>query len=158
MKKIYLIAVCVLFTVASKAQSNTDEITFLQSAYGMQKRDLIAAHMKIDEAQKATFWKLYDEYEVSRKAIGMKRAKNIEAYAENYDKLTPEKSTELINASLGVYNEFGKLWASTYKKMSKELSPLTAGKFIQVEMYLENLIRNELANEIPLVGEFEPKK
>jgi hypothetical protein len=42
--------------------------------------------------------------------------------------------------------------------MAKEISPLTAGKFIQVEMYLESLVRNELSAEIPLVGEFEPKK
>jgi hypothetical protein len=158
MKKIYLIVVCLVFAFAVKAQSNTEEINFMQSAYGMQKKQLIAAHMKITKADSAKFWSIYDSYENSRKTIGKKRIDNIEDYAKNYDKLTNEKSSVLINNSFQVYNEFGKLWQNTYKKMAKEISPLTAAKFIQVEMYLENLVRNSLADEIPLVGEFEPKK
>jgi hypothetical protein len=130
----------------------------MQSTYGMQKKQLIALHMQVSKADSAKFWTLYDAYEVTRKEIGKKRIANIEAYSKNYDKLTNEKAGELLNASFQVYDEFGKLWQNTYKKMAKEISPLTAGKFIQVEMYLENLVRNELAAEIPLIGEFEPKK
>jgi hypothetical protein len=124
----------------------------------MQKKQLIAEHMKISKADSAKFWSMYDVYETSRKAIGLKRVANINEYAKSYDNLTNEKAGTLMTASFGVYNDFGKLWKDTYNKMAKSISPLTAGKFIQVEMYLENLVRNELANEIPLIGEFEPKK
>jgi hypothetical protein len=158
MKKIILFSICLVFAMLSKAQSNTDEIAYMQSVYGMQKKQLIAEHMKISKADSAKFWSMYDVYETSRKAIGKKRATNIEEYAKSYDNLTNEKAGALMNASFGVYNDFGKLWKDTYTKMAKGISPLTAGKFIQVEMYLENLVRNELAGEIPLVGEFEPKK
>jgi len=158
MKKIYLIAACLVLAFVSKAQSNTDEINFMQSTYGMQKKQLIALHMQVSKADSAKFWSLYDAYEVTRKDIGKKRIANIEEYSKNYDKLTNEKTDALINTTLEVYNDFGKLWKDTYKKMAKEISPLTAGKFIQVEMYLESLVRNELSAEIPLIGEFEPKK
>ena len=158
MKKIYLIVACLVLAFVSKAQSNTDEINFMQSTYGMQKKQLIALHMQVSKADSAKFWSLYDAYEVTRKDIGKKRIANIEEYSKNYDKLTNEKTDALINTSLEVYNDFGKLWKNTYKKMAKEISPLTAGKFIQVEMYLESLVRNELSAEIPLIGEFEPKK
>jgi hypothetical protein len=158
MKKIYLIAACLVLAFVSKAQSNTDEINFMQSTYGMQKKQLIALHMQVSKADSAKFWALYDAYEVTRKDIGKKRIANIEEYSKNYDKLTNEKTDALINTTLEVYNDFGKLWKDTYKKMAKEISPLTAGKFIQVEMYLESLVRNELSAEIPLIGEFEPKK
>jgi len=144
--------------MVSKAQSYTDEITFMQSAYGMQKKQLIEAHMQINDAQKTAFWKLYDEYEVSRKAIGMKRANNIQEYAKKYGEMTDDHASALLKASFGVQKDFIKLWESTYKKMAKETSPMTAAKFIQVEMYLENLVRQELLDEIPLIGEFEPKK
>jgi len=158
MKKIILFSICLVFAMVSKAQSNTDEIAYMQSVYGMQKKQLIAEHMKISKADSAKFWSMYDVYETSRKAIGKKRAANIEAYAKSYDNLTNEKAGTLINTSFAVYNDFGKLWKDTYTKMAKAISPVTAGKFIQVEMYLENLVRNELADEIPLIGEFEPKK
>lgn len=158
MKKIYLIAVCLVLAFVSKAQSDADEINFMQSTYGMQKKQLIALHMQVSKVDSAKFWALYDAYENSRKEIGKKRIANIEEYSKNYDKLTNENTGALLNKSFEVYNDFGKLWQNTYKKMAKEISPLTAGKFIQVEMYLENLIRNELSAEIPLIGEFEPKK
>lgn len=158
MKKIYLIAVCLVLAFVSKAQSDTEEINFMQSTYGMQKKQLIALHMQVSKSDSAKFWALYDAYENSRKEIGKKRIANIEEYSKNYDKLTNENTGALLNKSFEVYNDFGKLWQNTYKKMAKEISPLTAGKFIQVEMYLENLIRNELSAEIPLIGEFEPKK
>ena len=158
MKTILFFAICLVFAIASEAQSNTDEIKFIQNVYGMQKQQLIAEHMKISKADSARFWSDYEVYETARKAIGRKRAANIQDYAKNYDALTNEKADALITTSFGVYNEFGKLWQKTYAQMAKDLSPLTAGKFIQVEMYLENLVRNELAASIPLVGEFEPNK
>jgi hypothetical protein len=41
--------------------------------------------------------------------------------------------------------------------MAKALSPLKAAQFVQAEMYFENLIRLEIAEEIPFIGEFDKK-
>jgi hypothetical protein len=158
MKQLSLLAICMVFVFASKAQSNADEVALVQSAFGMGKKELITEHMKITDAESATFWKLYDEYEAARKEIGKKRIDNISAYAKAYATLTDEDATKLINASLSIREEGTKLWKSTFKKMSKApLSPTRAAQFIQVEMYLENMVRNQLSAEIPLIGEFEKK-
>ena len=121
------------------------------SASGSPCTSASSAASRKTKADSAKFWALYDAYENSRKEIGKKRIANIEEYSKNYDKLTNENTGALLNKSFEVYNDFGKLWQNTYKKMAKEISPLTAGKFIQVEMYLENLVRNELSAEIPLL-------
>jgi hypothetical protein len=157
MKKIYLLAICMVFAIASQAQSNTDEVAFLQSAYGMSKKQLVADHMKIAEAQSAEFWKLYDEYETARKEIGKKRADNIMLYANNYLGLTNEDANKIIKNSLSINSSFVKLWDKTYSKMSKAITPVKAAQFIQIEMYLENMVRSELASGIPIIGEFEKK-
>lgn len=158
MKKLILIAIIAVFALVSKAQSNTEEITLLQSVYGMEKRDLIAKHMKINAAQSDLFWQLYDEYEIARKEIGMKRAKNIEEYAKKYENLTNEDADALVKASMEVQKGFISLWDKTYKNMAKSISPVTAAQFIQAEMFLENMVRQELAMEIPMIGEFEIQK
>lgn len=72
MKKIILIAICTLFAVNLNAQSNTDEIALIQSAYGMEKKQIIIQFMKLTEAENAGFWKIYDEYEAERKELGKK--------------------------------------------------------------------------------------
>jgi hypothetical protein len=155
MKKFILLAFIAVFAFAVNAQSNVEEVDLMQSVYGMQKKDLIAKHMKIEADQSDLFWQLYDEYEVSRKDIGLKRLKNIEHYAEKYDNLTNIDADALMKASFEVNMEFVKLWEKTYKKMAKSISSVTAAQFIQAEMFFENMVRQELSMDIPLIGEFE---
>ena len=43
-----------------------EEIDLMQSVYGMQKKDLVAKHMKLEAGQADLFWQIYDEYEVAQ--------------------------------------------------------------------------------------------
>lgn len=158
MKKLILVVIIAVFAIASNAQSNAEEFALMQSVYGMQKSDLIAKHMKIDAAQSELFWQMYDEYEVARKEIGLQRVKNIEQYAKKYETLTNEDADALVKASMAVQISFITLWEKTYKKMAKSISPITAAQFIQVEMFFENMVCQELSLDIPLIGEFDVKK
>jgi hypothetical protein len=158
MKKLFLLSIIAVFALASNAQTNKEEITLMQSVYGMQKRDLIAKHMKIDAAKSDLFWQMYDEYEAARKEIGLKRVKNIEMYAEKYENLSSADADALMKASMDVQKSFISLWEKTYKSMSKSISPVTAAQFIQAEMFFETMVRQELSMDIPLIGEFDEKK
>ncbi|HRX13261.1 MAG TPA: hypothetical protein P5210_16475, partial [Draconibacterium sp.] len=158
MKEIILAAVAFLVVFGVHAQTNVDEIDFIQSVYGMQKRDLISKHMKLEPDQSDLFWNLYNEYEISRREIGLKRMKNIENYADKYDSLSDLDADALIKTTFEVNLEFLKLWEKTYKVMSKSISSVTAAQFIQAEMFFENIIRQQLAMEIPMIGEFEIKE
>lgn len=158
MKKFILFAICIVFAVASQAQSNKDEVALMQSAFGMTKQQMVKDFMKLSDTESTKFWVIYDEYEAARKEMGKKRVANITAYAENYDKLTNEKATELMNKSFAIQAEFAKLQEKTFRKMSKEISPLRAAQFTQLESFIENTIRTEILDAIPLIGEFDEKK
>lgn len=155
MKKIVMLALFAIGTISSNAQQTKDEIAILQSAYGMQKRDLVAKFMDVSEAQSATFWSLYEEYEVARKAIGTKRANNILEYAKNYETISDENVQNMVKVSMEVNKEFNALWEKTYKKMVKALGAKTAAKFYQLEMYLETMVRTELSESIPMIDELK---
>lgn len=158
MKKVFLFAILVAFAITLKAQTSFNENSLIQSLYGMEKRELIAKHIKINAEKSDLFWQLYDEYEIARKEIGMKRAKNIEEYAKKYENLTNEDADALVKTSMELQKGFISLWDKTYKKMAISISPVTVAQFIQAEMFLENMIRQELAMEIPMIGEFEIQK
>lgn len=158
MKKLIFAVVFAVFAMAANAQSNAEEVALMQSVYGMQKKDSIAKHMKLEAGQAELFWQMYDEYEIARKEIGTKRVKNIVQYAEKYETLTGTDADVLVKASLDVQKSFISLWEKTYKKMAKSISPVTAAQFIQVEMFFENMVRQELSMDIPLIGEFDVKE
>jgi hypothetical protein len=158
MKKIILIAICIVFAVATKAQSNKDEVALMQSAFGMSKQQMVKDFMKLSDTESVKFWTIYDEYEAARKEMGKKRIANITDYANNYATLSSDKASELINNSFKIQNEFVKLQQKTFKKLSKEITPLRAAQFTMLEAYIENSIRTSILDEIPLIGEFDTKK
>lgn len=158
MKKIFFLTVCMIFALASMAQSNTDESALLQGIYGIGKQQLISDHMKLTEAESTRFWKIYDEYEIARKEIGKKRVANVLDYADNYQNLSPERSTQLINASLEINAAYFKLLDKTFRKLSKEISPVQAAGFYQIEFFLDGVIRVKMADEIPLIAGIHEKK
>lgn len=157
MKKLILAAIITVIAFSSKAQSNAEEIDLMQSLYGMKKKELVAKHMKLETGQADIFWQIYDEYEVARKEIALKRLKNIEFYAETYENFTNEDADILMKKSMEVQSEFVKLWNKTYKKISKSINSVSAAQFIQAEMFFEDMVRKELLMEIPFIGEFDDK-
>jgi hypothetical protein len=158
MKKIILFAICAVFAMVTKAQTNIDELKYLQSIFGMEKKQLVAERMNISKADSAKFWTLYDDYELFRSEIGEKRANNVQQYVDNYAKITNTKADELLKTTFEVNNELAKLWQKTYNTMSKEISAVKAGQFIYLEMYFEALGRAKLSEIIPHISEIETIK
>ncbi len=142
MRKFILSLVFALIALPSFSQTEKDEVAIFQNAFGIEKRTLIENYMKVDES-----------YENSRRAIGLKRIQNITKYAENNENFTPESINAIMKNALDVQKEMTSLWGSTYKKMSKVITPVEAAKFIQAEMYIENTIRQALLEQVPLIGE-----
>lgn len=158
MRKIVVSALCMVLAFTSFAQSNSDEVALLQSAFGMSKQEMVKNYMKLNETEATAFWTIYEDYEAARKEMGKKRIANIMDYANNYSKLTDEKAAQLINTSFSVQGEFLKLQQKTFKKISKSISPMRAAQFTMLEAFIENSIRAEILDEIPLIGEFDTKK
>jgi len=158
MKKIILLTICVVFALVTKAQTNIDELKYLQSMFGMEKKQVVEERMKLSQADAAKFWTLYEEYELYRSEVAEKRANNVQQYINNYTNITNAKADELLKNTFDINTEINKLWQKTYTKMAKELSPVKAGQFIYLEMYFDALGRERAAEKIPHIGETKPVK
>lgn len=158
MKK--LIAIFVLMIVSASfvnAQMSQDDVSMIQSMYGMNKRDLVKKYMQLTPKQDSVFWPIYDAYESERKSIGEQRIRGIEDYAKNYATLTDAKADELVKKSFELEASMTKLQLKYYEKLKKPISPLKAAQFIQLENFLNNAVRAKIQSEIPFIGEMERK-
>jgi len=158
MKKIILFAICAAFALVTNAQTTTDELQYLQNVIGMKKKQYVEEHLKVNPADATKFWALYDEYELFRGEIGERRVANISEYAKYYTNLTDAKADELTKKSFAVNEEQDKLLQKTYTKMAKEINPLLASRFVQVELYLEALVRKAVTEQIPVMFDSDKKK
>jgi Spy/CpxP family protein refolding chaperone len=158
MKKVFVMFLFMFGSAAYvSAQMSQDDVALVQSMYGMNKRDLVKKYMALTPKQDSLFWPIYDAYEKERKAIGEQRLRGIEDYAKNYATLTDEKADELVKKSFELETSMTKLQQKYYSKLKKPLTPLKAAQFIQLENFLNNVVRAEIQSEIPFIGEIERK-
>ncbi len=153
LKRTLLIALLTFFSTICFSQSNTEEIDFYQSIFGMEKKQAVVEFLQIDENN--TFWNIYDEYEKERKELGKKRIDLLNNYANNYLNLTDEKTNELMKQTISLRKQLDKLIISYYKKVKKSSGAKVAAQFYQFENYILVAIRMSIMEEIPLIGEFD---
>jgi len=158
MKKLLLIAALAISSASFAQSGMKEDVEILQSLYGKDKKDLVGAYMKLQEPQAAEFWKIYDEYELKRKALGQKKMELIKDYANNYETLTDEKADELAKATLKNNADYEKLASKYYGKTKKVIGALNAAKFMQLESALQTAVRGEIQNAIPFIGEIDRTK
>ena len=152
MKKVILLVSALILTAGIKAQSNKEEIDLMQSVYGMEKKAMVEEFVKVDPAQKAAFWQLYDEYETARKDLGKRRIELLEQYADSYDRLTNETADAWTKEVLDLSKKTDALLVTYYNKIKKITNPIVALQFYQIEGYILSGIRLKILGEIPFPG------
>lgn len=159
MKKLSIIFIMAIASFSTHAQSSfKEDVEVLQSVYGKSKADLVKQYMNLSDTQAAAFTKIYDNYEVSRKELGQTKFQLINDYAANYATLTDAKADELAKATLKNHIAYEKLYEKTYNQSKKAIGAINAAKFIQLEVYLQTIIRSEILEAIPFIGELDKTK
>ena len=152
MKKLFALA-AICLTLTGYAQSNKEDVDFIQSIYGKEKKVIATDFIQVDDAKKDAFWKLYDEYETKRKELGKKRIALLEQYASEYNNMDDATTTKIIKdiAALGLQTD--KLISTYHAKMQKAAGAKPAAQFFQLEVYFLSAIRVAIMENIPFVGE-----
>lgn len=151
-----LLFILALFTIniaGALAQSVDEEIKLVQEAFGKDKKSLIEAYMDLSPEKAAAFWPVYEEFEAARKEIGKERILIINEYIEKFTHTGDAEADELATRSLKNDAALNKLYSTYYSKFKKATSAMDAAKFIQIEFYITNTIRNVIQQELPFVGD-----
>jgi len=150
MKRIALLLVAFFAVALVKAQTNKEEIELMQAAFGIEKKAMVEEFVQVDPAQKDAFWKLYDEYETSRKELGKRRIELMNEYAKNYNKLTNESADAMTKEIISLSGKTETLINTYVGKIKKVTNPVVAMQFYIVEGYILSGIRLSVLEGIPL--------
>ena len=149
-KNIFSFMAIAIFSFTALAQER-DLLELLRKDLQTEKAALITTAMQFSTEESATFWPIYREYEKSLATIMDKRLALIQDYANNYEKMTPEKATEIVNKAFALDAERTKLLKKYFNKLSKEITPARAARFVQVENQILKVIDVQVAQSLPLV-------
>ena len=151
MKK-YMFLIAALFLASfAYTQSNKEEVDLMQAAFGMDKKAAVADFVKPSASQKDAFWKLYDEYETQRKALGKQRIQLLEQYADTYSTMTSVQADAWTKKVIDLQKKTDNLIVTYYDKVKAISDGLVATQFYQIENYILTGIRAQVLQNIPFL-------
>jgi hypothetical protein len=132
-----------------------DEIQIIQGIWGMQKQDIVMQYMNFSDSEQVKFLPIYDAYTDEYKQLGAERIKILGEYANSYTSMTNEKADNLTQRLLKNNAAIDKLQLKYYNKIKKEISAIRASQFMQLELYMQTMIRADIQSNIPMIGDLE---
>ncbi|MGY6523157.1 MAG: hypothetical protein ACXIUD_15600 [Mongoliitalea sp.] len=146
-----LVAALLLSPALLWAQSIDDEISLIQSAFGMERRALIEEYMGYDRNDQ--FWSVYNAYETERRELIKQRIKTINDYLENFESLTDAQADAIAKSIIRNNASIAALHKKYQKRFNKVVSPTETAKFLQLDSFIQNTILLAIAESLPFIGE-----
>ena len=154
-KLIKSIAIFVLAIQLGQAQSNVEEVDFIQSIIGGEKKEIVGDFIQLEGASADAFWGLYDAYEAERKALDKNRLNLLEKYVNEYEGISDIETDEIVSEAQKLSSGSEKLINSYYKKIRKASGSKAAAQFFHLENYFQALTRTTILENIPVIGELD---
>src|SRR5215831_2682359 len=143
---------------ASDSQTATDQdIQLLRQDIRSKRKQLIAANLKLTDAEATKFWPVYDQYVAELIAINVKKFGLIQDYADNWGKLTNEQSLLFIRQWLDMDIAIAQLRQKYVPIVSKILDGKKTATFFQLDRRIAMMIELQVSSQMPLVQEQEQK-
>ena len=151
MKKFVLIAACLVLGAPGVANAQDQWVELMRQDINTQKTLILTEAMQLDAEQSDKFWPVVREYDLKRAEIVDKRLALIRQYADNYTSMTPDMAEDIMKESMKIDSDMAKLKKDYFGKVSKELTAVEAARWMQVENFVDNLLRLQVQAELPLV-------
>ncbi len=156
MKKIILLGIVSILGMGNSfAQMAKDEVELSQAIWGVEKRNIVKEFMKLSEAEAVVFWPIYDEYQTEAKKLGAERINTLSDYTNNVGSLSNEKADQIAMSILKNNMAVDKLQSKYYAKFKKAVTAIRAAQFMQLDIYLQTMMRAELQSSLPMIGEID---
>jgi polyhydroxyalkanoate synthesis regulator phasin len=133
--------------------SETDQLQQLRAEIRADRQAVVAANLKLTDAEGQAFWPLYREYHSEIAKVGDRLQKLIQDYAVTYESATAEQAKAMVDEMMSIQRADLKVKESYLPKFRKVIPELKVARFLQIENKIDTLIKLDLAAEIPLIGE-----
>lgn len=135
---------------AVRAQVASD-IAAERAALQADRQAIIAANLPMTDDQAEAFWPMYRDYRGEIAKIGDRIVKLVSSYAKNFETLTDEQATTMLNELLTLQHADATIKSDWSRKFAKVLPGRSLMRFYQLENKFDAVVRFDAAAQIPLV-------
>jgi hypothetical protein len=127
------------------------QIDLMRKDIQSQKRQVIAANMRLTDKEAEQFWPIFDQYNGELIKINDKKYAAIKEFAKSYDTLADDQSVRLTKDILDVDQSVAQLRMKYVPIFQKALSGKKTALFFQLDRRLVMMIDLQISAGIPLV-------
>ncbi len=137
---------------AGQSQPLSDQdIQMLRKNLRSERRQVIAANLKLSDAEAEKFWPLYDQYVSELVAINHTKYELIKQYVQSNGALNDTQATSAVKEWISVDQSVGNLRLKYVPQFRKVLSAKNTALFYQLDRRIQLMIDLQLASALPLV-------
>jgi hypothetical protein len=130
---------------------NSQDVDLLRKDIRSKKKQLIAANLKLTEAEATKFWPIYDQYTQELISINDKKYDLIKQYSQNWGSITDDQAMIWVRNWLDLDTAVTQL-RSKYVPMVRGVLPgKKAASFFQLDRRISMMIDLQISSQIPLV-------
>lgn len=138
----------------SYAQKVLDSLRYEENKWSMQKKAMVISYMNLTDAEKSSFWPLYDNYNSAIQYLEIEYIYLVSNYVKNYRSLSPGEFDNLLTQILNNDFHMARVRRLYFKKFKKALSPEIASNFMHLDDTFRNMLRFELQKSLPIGEDF----
>ncbi len=158
MRKLFVAVAIVAFGLTGFSQQMNDYMEVRRAALKTEKKALIAEVMELSKEESEPFWALYNEFQEKLYVVNTEYLKIINEFVDNYDTMTEEKAKNIMTRNFAYDSDILKLKKSYHTKFMKILSAQKTLMYFQAENKINDLVKYEIAQMIPLLDAGDSKK
>jgi hypothetical protein len=131
------------------------DMNLLRKDLRARRKQLIAANLRLTEAEATKFWPVYDQYIGELIAINDRKFGLIQEYADNWGKLTNDQSLLFARNWLEMDIEIAQLRQHYVPIVAKVLDGKKTTTFFQLDRRIAMMLELQVSSQMPLVQDQE---
>jgi hypothetical protein len=136
---------------SSNGTISNQDLELLRKDLRAKRKQLIAANLKLTEAEATKFWPIYDQYIKELIAINDPKFALIQDYADNYGRMTNDQSLLFIRDWLDFDIATTQLRQKYVPIVAKVLDGKKTATFFQLDRRIAMMIDLQVSSQMPLV-------
>lgn len=131
------------------------DLNLLRQDLRSKRKQLIAANLELTDKEAERFWPVYDQYVTELITINDQKFGLIQEYADNWGKLTGERSLLFIRNWLDMDIAIAQLRQKYVPMVAKVIDGTKAATFFQLDRRIALMMELQVSSQMPLVQEQE---
>ena len=128
-----------------------EEIQLIRKDIRSQRKQIIAANMKLTDAEAEKFWPVYEQYVSELVKINGAKYALIKQYVQTEGALTDADAETAVKQWVGIDQSVAELRTKYIPLFRRVLSPRSTALFYQLDRRVQLIIDLQLASSLPLV-------